>query len=216
MVTPDIPVLLADDHPIVRMGLRQAIGSFAGMTVIGEAETGEEALYLCRKLRPSIVIMDLRMEGMGGLEAAKILCAHAPDTRVIAISSFVDRRTASLVEASGVHGFILKNVTAAELEATLRAVHAGRRVVAEEVRRLLDQAPAEDGSPHIRLGAQQKRVLALMTKGFTNGEIAEHMGISTPTARYHVSAILEKLGVSNRTEASAMAVANRLVDEQDF
>lgn len=216
MTTTDISVLLVDDHPVVRMGLAQAIGGFAAIHVAGEADTGEEALFLCRKLRPDIVIMDLRMDGMGGIEAAKVIHDHAPATRVIALSSFVDRAMAARVMDAGVAGFILKNFTVGGLEAAIRAVHAGETVICDEVRQLLAASSAVSAVPDVHLGDQQRKVLALMTKGLTNGEIARHMGLSMPTARYHVSAILDKLGVSNRTEASAMAIANGLIGADDI
>lgn len=218
-MTKPIGVLLTDDHMVVRAGLSQIVQKFDNMTVLGEAENGEEALFLCQKLRPDVVIMDIRMDGMGGVAAVQALSDHHPSVRVIALSSFADHQTVQKVMNAGARGFLLKSIGGQALENAIRQVMDGAIILSPD----LDAEPAgtmslstgnADDTPE--LTGQQRRVLALLSKGFTNPEIATHLGISPTTARYHVSAILSKLGVSNRAEAAAFAIRNDLVRDEDF
>lgn len=215
MAARQIRVLLVDDHMVVRAGLAQVLGAIEGFTVVGQAESGEEALFLCQRHHPNVVLMDVRMQGMGGISATEAICKHHPDVRVIALSTFADSETVAQMLAAGASGFLPKTVSAEELADAICRVNEGERVVGET---MAPPQPAPDAAEvaEVMLSGQQRRVLALMTKGYTNGEIASYLGISLPTARFHVSAILLKLGVSNRAEAAALAVRNRLVGEADF
>lgn len=214
-----IGVLLTDDHMVVRAGLSQIVQKFDGMSVLGEAENGEEALFLCQKLRPDIVIMDIRMDGMGGIAAVQALSEHHPAIRVIALSSFADQQTVRKAMNAGARGFLLKSIGGRDLENAIRGVMNGDVILSPELDEALSEpahgaAAGNDETPV--LTAQQRRVLALLSKGFTNPEIAERLDISPTTARYHVSAILSKLGVSNRAEAAAFAIRNDLIRDEDF
>ncbi|MCB5425147.1 response regulator transcription factor [Altererythrobacter sp. CC-YST694] len=210
-----IRILLVDDHMVVRAGLAQVLGAKAGFTVVGEAESGEEALFLCHQHQPHVVLMDVVMQGMGGIGATEAIRKYQPNTRVIALSTFADGDTIAQLLAAGASGFLPKTISAEELVDAIKRVHAGETIVLsgpaspEPVQQTV--SPGE-----IKLSGQQRRVLALLTRGYTNGEIAAYLRLSLPTARYHVSAILLKLGVSNRAEAAALAERNRLVGEADF
>ncbi|MEI9851499.1 MAG: response regulator transcription factor [Sphingomonas sp.] len=211
-----IRILVVDDHLVVRHGVAQLLSAAPDVTIVGEAENGEEALLLCQKLCPDIVLMDIRMPGMGGLAAAEAIRRFHPKARVIGLSTFAEDHTVAAMLATGAHGHLPKSVTFDELVGAIRKVHAGGTAVQSEPsgRTAGANAGAPRGPPTIT--GQQRRVLALMAKGFTNAEIAKYLGFSASTANYHVGAILAKLGVSNRAEAAAMAIREHLVDERDL
>lgn len=213
----NIRILLVDDHMVVRKGLFHVLDTLPDLDVIAEAESGEAALYLCQKLQPDIVIMDIKMDGMGGLEATRLIAQHHPSTRILGLSTFANQEVISEMFSAGAHGYLLKDVSAQELADAIRRIHSGEKLSPPDIQ--IDPTQQTSGNvsePPVEMGLQQRKVLALMTKGFTNSEIAVQLGISQPTARYHVSAILQKLNVSNRVEAAAMAIRSSLIDENDF
>jgi len=166
--------------------------------------------------------MDIKMDGMGGVEATRSIVRSNPRIKVIGLSSFLEVETIQALLSAGASGFLPKDVSADALLEAIRTVMAGRelelpkieRFEERELEHLPDAQATLDGLAS--MGQQQRKVLALLTKGFTNQEIAEQLDVSMPTARYHVSAILTKLDVSNRAEAAAFAIRNGLVSEQDF
>ncbi len=208
-----ITVLVADDHMVVRRGLGLVVEEAPDLALVGMAESGEEAMHLCRKLCPDVVLMDVMMAGMGGIEAARLITQYQPDTRVIALSSSIATDAVSAMLDAGARAFLLKDASADELAETIRRVNADEVIAPNlPLDQLLQPLIPVSLAPNIDLGAQQTRVLTLMTKGLTNPEIARHLGISRPTVSYHVSAILRKLDVSNRSEAVAVAVQHNLSD----
>jgi DNA-binding NarL/FixJ family response regulator len=220
-LTDPIRVLLVDDHLVVRKGLVHVLNAVRHIEVVGEAENGEEALYLGQKLKPDVIVMDVKMEGMGGVEATKLIAEHHPSSHILALSTFSQPDIVGAMMEAGAKGYLLKDVSAAELSEAIVRVYQGEVLKpgtpSENI--LVQLEPTEEidfADIHTGLGEQQKKVLALMTKGFTNPEIAEKLDISTTTARYHVSAILRKLDVSNRSEAVAVAIRSNLVDADDF
>lgn len=210
-MTEKTRVLLVDDHKVVRLGLRMAISGFASCEVVAEAASGEEAVALCGSLHPDLVLMDIKMEGMGGAHATKLIRRTYPDIFVIVLSSFADKLVVQEMDQAGVSGFLLKDFDPDFLERAIADVILGERVFSPAISPGLTTEPAEN-TPDFGLGPQQKKVLFLMSKGLTNKEISAHIGVSVATARYHVSAILNKLSVSNRAEAAALAIAKNLVD----
>lgn len=217
----DIRILIADDHTVVRKGLIHVLDTMSGLKVIAEAESGEEALFLSQKLQPDIVIMDVNMDGIGGIEATELIIDNNPDIRILGLSTFVDQDVIYRMLKAGARGYLRKDVSAQELAESIRRVYAGEFLAPPDFKMEQGQVVslnknATTAEPMVKMGEQQKKVLALMTKGFTNPEIADHLNISLPTARYHVSAILQKLDVSNRAEAVALAIRNNLIDENNF
>lgn len=221
ILTDPIRVLLVDDHLVVRKGLVHVLNAVRHIEVVGEAENGEEALYLGQKLKPDVIVMDVKMEGMGGVEATKLIAEHHPNSRILALSTFAQPDIVGAMMEAGAKGYLLKDVSAAELSEAIVRVYQGEVLKpgtpSKNISVQLEPTEEIDFADiHTGLGEQQKKVLALMTKGFTNPEIAEKLDISTTTARYHVSAILRKLDVSNRSEAVAVAIRSNLVDADDF
>lgn len=216
-----IRVLLVDDHLVVRKGLVHVLNSADTVEVVGEAENGEEALYLCQKLKPDIVVMDVKMDGMGGVEAARLIAEHHPSSRILALSTFAKPKIVDAMMEAGAGGYLLKDASAAEMCDAITRVHDGEVLLPDTPSKGVAVQPKPEDEAgfnevHTALGEQQKKVLALMTKGFTNPEIAEQLGVSKTTARYHVSAILRKLDVSNRSEAVAVAIRSDLINSSDF
>jgi len=212
MTDGPIRILIVDDHLMVRQGITQFLSIAPEIRIVGEADSGELALILCAQLAPDIVLMDLRMPGMGGLAATETIRRAHPEVRIIGLSTFAESHMVSTMIASGAHAHLPKSVTFDELVDAIRRVRAGEVIEAGPVRA---EPAAPSGSPAAMTG-QQRRVLMLLAKGFTNAEIANYVGISVSTANYHVGAILAKLGVSNRAEAAAIAVREQLIDEFDL
>ncbi|MFB0875975.1 MULTISPECIES: response regulator [unclassified Sphingobium] len=207
-----IRLLIVDDHLLVRQGIRQLLAAAADIDIVGEADCGEGALSLCATVAPDIVLMDLRMPGMGGVAATETIRRAHPDIRIIGLSTFAEGHTVNAMIASGAQAHLPKSVTFEELIDAIRKVQAGMTIS------VLPASGASDrsGEKPAAITGQQRRVLALMVKGFTNPEIANYLNLSVSTANYHVSAILAKLGVSNRAEAVALAVREQLANEFDL
>ncbi len=212
-------LLLVDDHVVVRKGLIHVLQNCDEFEVVGEAENGEEALHLARKLSPDVILMDVKMEGLGGIKTTELITQINPEVRVIGLSTFADRKTVDAMINAGASGYIQKHITVSDLAKAICDVAEGHILpYPDQLDDVASHGADRDMSESGRsiLSSQQKKVLALLTKGFTNPEIAQSLGVSVPTARYHVSVILQKLDVSNRSEAAAMAVHENLVSPEDF
>jgi DNA-binding NarL/FixJ family response regulator len=216
-MTDQIRIIVVDDHPVVRRGISDVLSASGQISVVGEASNGRDALDICACLTPDIVIMDVRMKGIDGIETTRALKRNRPGIRVIALSTFAHDDVVQAMKDAGASGYLLKELSAAELvDATVR-IHNGGSVFFEAEGPApgteMDVPGAQDVGSRVEynIGSQQKKVLWLLTKGLTNGEIADHLQISLPTARYHVSALLQKLEVSNRAEAVALALREGLV-----
>jgi NarL family two-component system response regulator LiaR len=207
-----IRVLIVDDHPMMRKGLRSFLEVTRGLECIGEAESGEEGIEMSLQLAPQVVIMDLMMPGMGGVAAIRALHARQPQVRIIALTSFADPRLVQEAVNAGAVGYLLKNVTAPMLaEAVIRAAE-GQAVMGPEAVQALVQMAADPRPIGSDLTARERDILALLVKGLTNQEIAQKMTISEATVRFHVGNVLSKLEVGNRTEAVQVAFKHRLVE----
>jgi NarL family two-component system response regulator LiaR len=210
-----IRVMLVDDHAVVRSGLSAFLSVFEDLKLIGEAGSGEEGLRLCEELVPDVILMDLLMPGMDGATTTRLIRERCPSVQVIALTSFKEQELVQGALAAGAIGYLLKNVSADELADAIRSAHAGRPTLAAEATEALIQASLAAGQspkPIYNLTEREREVLALIVEGLTNPEIAERLVVSRSTAKYHVSSILSKLGVSSRTEAVALAVQEDLVE----
>jgi len=209
--TKPIRVLLVDDHAVVRSGLAAFLLAFDDLELVGEAGSGEEAVRLCERLLPDVVLMDLVMPGMDGAAATQQIRQRVPHAQVIALTSFKEEELVHGVMRAGAIGYLLKNVTANELADAIRRAHAGRPTLAPEAAQALIHAATQGQPLGFDLTERERDVLALMVEGLSNNEIARRLVVSPSTAKFHVSNVLSKLGAKSRTEAVALALRENLV-----
>jgi NarL family two-component system response regulator LiaR len=210
-MTQLVRVLLTDDHPVVRRGLIAVLAAYDDFQLVGEVSSGEEAINFCEKTQPDVVIMDLVMPGMGGVEAIRTIRRRWPQVAAIALTSFGEMALVEEALKAGAVSYLLKNVSADELAAAIRGAAAGRSALSPEVARLLIQDIRKPASKDYNLSDREREILKLMIEGLSNIAIAERLVISQSTVKFHVSNILSKLGVSSRTEAVALALRHHLV-----
>jgi DNA-binding NarL/FixJ family response regulator len=218
-----IRVLLVDDHAMVRRGMRDFLELHDDIEIVGEAVDGGDAIEQAGALRPDIVVMDLMMPGIDGIEATARIRADLPEVEVIALTSFVEEaRVLAAIEA-GAAGFLLKDAEADELAAAIRAAAAGEvhldpaiaGIVARRMRAgHADTAAGQHVAGISSLTQRERDVLACVAQGLPNRAIADRLGITERTARTHVSNILAKLGLASRTQAALFAVQNGLDQER--
>jgi NarL family two-component system response regulator LiaR len=205
-----IQVILVDDHNVVRSGLATFLRAYDDLELVGEAKNGLEAINLCHKHKPDIILMDLMMPEMDGIAATQAILADYPDIKIIAMTSFEDEELVHGVLAAGAMSYLLKNVTSDELARAIREAASGRSTLSPEAARVLVQAIREPKRPSYDLTEREMEVLNLVVQGNSNQQIAEAMFISLATVKAHISSILSKLQVSSRAEAIAFAIKNKL------
>jgi DNA-binding NarL/FixJ family response regulator len=201
-----IRVLVVDDHPLVRKGIESILAAEDDLEMVGEAGDGSEAVAKFQQCRPDVVLMDLRMPKLEGIEAARALRGLDPEARIIALSSYQGDQDIYLALEAGMRGYILKEMVHAEVGNAIRAVHSGGRVVPAAVAERLG-----DHLPKVALTPREVEVLRLVAHGTANKEIAHQLGIATGTVKMHVQNILKKLGSLGRTQAVTTAVARGIL-----
>jgi DNA-binding NarL/FixJ family response regulator len=210
-------ILLCDDQQLVRVGLRMIVESQDGLTVVGEAGNGEQAVALARELRPDLVLMDVRMPVLDGVAATARICAELPDVRVLVITTFDLDEYAYAALRGGASGFLVKDAPADEMLVAIRGVLRGDSMVSPSVtRRLLDRYLADERDPVdvAKLGAlteREKDVLGLIARGLSNSEIAAKLYIGETTVKTHVGRVLGKLRLRDRVHAVVFAYESGLV-----
>ncbi len=215
-----VTIVVADDHQVVRTGFAALLDTQPDFTVVGTACDGQEAVRLCRELRPDVVLMDVRMPGTDGIEATRQLAGSADSTpRVLILTTFdLDEYVFDALRA-GASGFLLKDVTAERLFDAVRVIAAGDALLAPAVtRRLISEfarMPARSASPHAgalgSLTPRETQVLKLLATGLSNPEIAVRLVVTEETVKTHVSRVLSKLGLRDRTQAVVLAYESGLV-----
>jgi len=206
-----IRVVVVDDHEIVRSGLATFLRVVRDLLLVGEAGSGEEAIRVCERERPDVVLMAMMMPGMDGVATTRKLREKCPDVRVVALTSFPEEDLVHRALEAGATGYLLKNVGVSELADAIRAAHADKPVLAPEAAQALIQRATRPSPPGHDLSAREREVLKLLTAGLSNRAIAEKLIVSPSTVDFHVSNILGKLGVATRTEAVALAMQHHLV-----
>ncbi len=206
-------IMIVDDHEVVRLGMRAAFEAERDLTVVGEASNGAEALAKMPVLDPQLILMDVRMEKMNGIEACREIKSRYPDVHILMITSYTDDDAVISSILAGASGYLLKHVSRADLLHSIRLVASGQSLIdtntAKQAMERLTQIPGSE------LTEREREVLTLVARGYTNKQIADTLFVSEKTARNHVSHILDKLGLSRRSEAAAFAVEHKLVPPRD-
>jgi DNA-binding NarL/FixJ family response regulator len=214
-VTDKVKVLIVDDHAILREGVRALLKLHDDLEVVGEASNGQQALEEEARLGPDVILMDISMPGLGGIEATLELKKRGSRARILILSQYEDREYVRRLLKAGVSGFVLKKSAGAELANAIRAVHRGGLVLDPEVARTAMQEAGPkgpgDGDPYDTLTDREKQVLKLVAEGRSNKEVAELLGISVKTAMTHREHVMEKLGVHNRTELVRFAIKRGVI-----
>ena len=222
-VSGTISVVLADDQALMRMGFRMVLEAEEDIAVVGEASDGTSALAQAKALHPDVILMDVRMPGMNGIEATERIARECPGTRVLILTTFDLDEYAFAGLRAGASGFLLKDTRPTELAEAIRTVASGEAVVSPRItQRMLEmfagslpssQAPAQSSSdPRIdSLTPREKEILVLMSQGMSNAEIAAHLVVSATTVKTHVGNVLAKLDVRDRVQAVVVAYETGLM-----
>ena len=212
--THPIRVLIVDDHEIMRTGITYSLSAFPDLELVGEANSGQEALELCSETQPDVVLMDMLMPGMDGVQTTRAIKKQHPQVQVLALTSFHDKERVQQAMQAGAAGYLVKGVSANELAEGIRVAHAGQTILSPVAAKAFikpDEPRAELGHDLTR---REQEVLALLARGLSNAEIARQLTITISTTKHHVSAILSKLGAASRAEAVVLAMEHGLIKEQ--
>jgi two-component system NarL family response regulator len=205
-----IRVLIADDHPVVRAGLTSMLGTQIELEVVGTASSGEEALMKLEQTKPDVLLLDLRMHGMSGVDTLLAMKRAGSQTRAMILTSFETDEDIYRAVQAGAHGYLLKDTSLREMVAAIRTVHGGKKYIPQEIAaRLADRMMRTDLTP------REIEILQLLSKGQTNKQIGHALGISNNTVKNHVNSIIEKLEVSDRTQAATTAIQRGLITLQE-
>jgi len=202
--TPPLRLLLVDDHAIVREGLRTLLEQEEDLEVVGEAEDGEAAMRLAAVCHPDVVLMDVIMPGMGGIEATRRLLARPRPPRVLMLTSLAEEAAIREAVAAGAMGYLMKDVSRSELVRAVRDAARDRPTLHPEAQRILMKRP--EPTPLDGLTPRERSVLELLAEGRSNRQIANRLGLTEGTVKGYVSILLDKLGVQDRTQAALLAV----------
>jgi two-component system response regulator DegU len=208
--------MVVDDHDLFRSGLKRLLGE-EGLTIVGEARNGEEAVRRALELRPDVIVMDVNMPGMSGVEATRQLHVAAPECAVLMLTVNADDSDVLDAILAGAAGYLLKDARLPDIVRGIRAAAAGEALIAPAVtagvlERLRRHGPPDESPPQVSLTPREIDVLQLIVEGCDNGEIGRRLHLSASTIKHHASSILEKLGVENRIQAAVLAVRSGLVE----
>lgn len=213
-----ITLLLVDDHDLVRTGIKRILEDVSDFKVIGEACSGEEAIKFCRKNHPDIVLMDMNMPGMGGLEATKQVLRIAPDAKVVALSVQTENPIPAKIMQMGAFGYLTKGADSSEMEIAIRKIHAGQKYVAPEIAQqiAIGQLNLNNDNPFDQLSERELEITLMITKGTKVPEIADRLNISAKTVNTYRYRIFEKMKVSSDVELTHLALRNKLINSEQL
>ena len=206
-----VRVMLVDDHTMVRKGLATFLNVFDDLQLVGEAENGAGAIKLCGEVLPDVVLMDMVMPDMDGAAATKMIRQKYPHIQILVLTSFKEGELIKNALEAGAIGYLLKDVSAADLARAIRAAYAGRVTLSPEAAQSLVETTNLPPAPGLDLTEREREVLSLMVDGLSNMQISVKLGVSSSTIKSHVSNVLSKLGVASRTEAVSLALRNRIL-----
>lgn len=211
MSSTTIRIMIVDDHEMVRRGLATFLRTSPNFVLVAEASNGQEAIEKCAQFVPNVILMDLMMPEMDGFAATSAIRERFPLVSVIALSSASDTNTIAAAARAGAVGYLLKSVSTEELATAIYAAHEGKPAFSAKAIQALIEVASLTPEPHYQLTERELTVVRLLVRGMNNIEIAHELSVSRSTVKYHVSAIIAKLGVSNRAEAVAVALKHKLV-----
>ncbi|WP_158823976.1 response regulator transcription factor [Granulicella sp. S156] len=203
----NIRILIVDDHPVVRAGLTSMLGAQPGLEVVGSASSGEEALAMLQSHTPDLLLLDLRMPGMNGIDTLLAMKRLGVSTRVIVLTSYETDEDIYRAVQAGTGGYLLKDTSRQEMVEAIRIVHAGKRYIPRQIASRLAERMMRSN-----LTARELEILKMVARGLTNKQIGKALEISGNTVRNHVNSIIEKLEVSDRTEATTTAIQRGLIE----
>jgi two-component system invasion response regulator UvrY len=208
-----INVLLVDDHELVRTGIRKILDEVKGLKVIGEAKTGEEAVQFCRKIEPNVVLMDMNMPGIGGLEATKKIIRYAPDVKVIVLTVYCEDPIPTKVMQIGAAGYLTKGAGPDEVINAFRSVNSGQRYITPEIaqKMALSQFKSADENPFSSLSERELQIMLMITRGEKVPDISEQLVLSTKTINSYRYRMFEKLNVGNDVELTHLAIRHGML-----
>ncbi|QHJ10584.1 Response regulator UvrY [Paraglaciecola mesophila] len=213
-----IKILLVDDHELVRTGIRRILEDVQGFVVVGEATTGEEAVKFCRKNAPDLVLMDMSMPGIGGLEATKQILRFSENTRVIVLSVHKENPIPAKVMRMGAFGYLTKDSDPNEMELAIRKVAAGQKYVSPDIAQQIAIGALDftDGNPFECLSERELEITLMLTKGSKVPDIAKFLNISAKTVNTHRYRMFEKLNVSTDVELTHLALRHKLISSDNL
>ena len=206
-----IRILLADDHSITRNGLKTILSLYDDIVLVGEASNGMDAIKICKKTNPDIILMDLDMPILDGVSATGIIRKECPGVKVIALTSFTDKKLVKNAIKAGVSSYIVKNISPDELVKAIRSTFLGKIILSPQAVKAIVEEIKDPSVKKISLTIQELNVLELLVKGCSNKVIAQKLFISNHTVKFHVTSILSKLGAGTRTEAAYIATQQNLL-----
>lgn len=206
-----VRILLVDDHEVIRVGLRTVLGQTQGVTVVGEAGTMADAIQHAQKLKPDVILMDVRLPDGSGVDACRVILDALPETRIIFLTSYADDDSVLAAVLAGAHGYVLKEIDSPALLEAIRSVANGQSILDSSVTeralrwlRGVHDLPATPGTD--QLSSQEERVVALVAEGKTNKEIAAALGLSDKTVKNYLANVFQKLRITRRAQAAAFFV----------
>jgi len=208
-----INVLLVDDHELIRTGIRKILGEVKGLKVIGEARTGEEAVKFCRQTEPDVILMDMDMPGIGGLEATKKILRYSPDIKIIVLTIHTEEPFPTKVMQMGAAGYLTKGAGSNEMLNAIRAVHSGQRYLTPEIAQqmALSTFKTPNENPFAALSERELQIMLMITRGEKVLDIAEQLILNTKTVNSYRYRMFEKLNISNDVELTHLAIRHGML-----